>query len=309
MPTYICNLCNFSTSIRKHLETHHNTKKHKNKEEHYGLKFSKSSTNIAQMSTTIAENSTNEHKLDKNYGCEFCNRILKTKANLTRHQKFYCKSYIPPTEMDVMHEKLKNFESLLENQKKQHDKEKKMLFKQIEKLLDKVGNTTNIQNNNIESNIQNNIILNNYGKEDLSHITDKFKKQLIKIPYSMIPKMIEAVHFNDKCPENKNISLTNKKDNLIKIFKDNKWVYQGKEETINSLVDGKYMILDSFFENKFEHSDSENNDDEEPSEEIDKDHFITKSNYIKFREYFEKGDKDIVENLKKECEIVLLNNR
>jgi len=266
MPTYICEICNFSTKIRKHLETHHKTKKHKLNEKNNGNKSPKSSTNIAQMSTTIAENSTKEHKNYKEYGCEFCNRMLKTKANLTRHQKHYCKSYIPPSDMDVMHEKIKNFESLLEDQKKQHDKEKKMLFKQIEKLLDKVGNTTNIQHNNIESNIQNNIILNNYGKEDLSHITDTFKEQLIKIPYSMIPKMIEAVHFNDKRPENKNISLTNKKDNLIKIFKDNKWVYQGKEETINSLVDGKYMILDSFFENKFENSDIEQIESKEQSQ-------------------------------------------
>ena len=151
MPTYYCQICNFKTKIRKHLETHHNTKKHKKNEEKNGGKLVKSSTNIAQMSTTIAENSTNEHKPNKEYGCEFCNKILKTKANLTRHQKYYCKSYIPPTDMDVMHEKIKNFESLLEDQQKQHDKEKKMLFKQIEKLLDKVGNTTNIQTNNIEN--------------------------------------------------------------------------------------------------------------------------------------------------------------
>ena len=301
MPTYYCHVCDFSTQIRTQLKIHHNTKKHKRNEEKYDKELQKSSTNIAEMSTAIAQNSTNEHKPYKKYGCEFCGCQLKTKANLTRHQKYYCKSYIPPSDIDVMHEKIKNFESLLEDQQKQHDKEKKMLFKQIEKLLDKVGNTTNIQTNNIESNIQNNIILNNYGKEDLSHITDKFKEQLIKIPYSMIPKMIEAVHFNDERPENKNISLTNKKDNLIKIFKDNKWVYQGKEETINSLVDGKYLLLDSFYETKFENSGTE------IDEVIEKD--TTKKDYSKFREFFEKGDKELVEKLKRECELVLLNNR
>ena len=137
MPTYICEICKFSTKIRKHLETHHNTKKHKINEQKYGINSEKSSTIIAEMSTTIAENSTKEHKSYKEYGCEFCNKTLKTKANLTRHQKYYCKSYIPPSDMDVMHEKIKNFESLLEDQKKQHDKEKKMLFK----LLDVENNT------------------------------------------------------------------------------------------------------------------------------------------------------------------------
>ena len=296
MPSYMCSLCNFSTKIKKQLEIHHNTKKHKNNEETYPHKLEKDSTNEHKTAQTIAQHSTKQHNPHKKFRCRYCNLMLKTKANLTRHLKMYCKSYIPPNNVEEMEKKIKNIEYLLENQKKQHEKEKKVLYKQIEKLLDKVGNTTTIQTNNIESNIQNNIILNNYGKEDLSHITDCYKSDLLKIPYSMIPKMIEAVHFNDKKPENKNISLTNKKDNLIKIFKDNKWVYQGKEETIHSLVDGKYNILDAFYEN-CNFNDKING------------FALTKINYIKFREYFEKGDKELIEKLKKECELVLLNNR
>ena len=42
----------------------------------------------------------------------------------------------------------------------------------------------------------------------------------------MIPKMIEAVHFNDKKPENKNIMIVNKKENLLKVYKDKKWIYK-----------------------------------------------------------------------------------
>ena len=59
--------------------------------------------------------------------------------------------------------------------------------------------------------------------------------------------MIEAVHFNDERPENKNISLL-PRDNKIKIFTDNKWIYKDKDETGNDLVDGKYYILDNHFE-------------------------------------------------------------
>ena len=36
--------------------------------------MTKSSTNIAEMSTNTAENSTKEHKTYKEYGCEFCNK-------------------------------------------------------------------------------------------------------------------------------------------------------------------------------------------------------------------------------------------
>jgi hypothetical protein len=176
---------------------------------------------------------------------------------------------------------------MLEEQKIQFENERKTLYKQIEKLLDKVGNTTNIQ-----SNVKNTITLNNYGNENLSHITDSLKTQLVKIPYGMIPKLIEQVHFNDEYPENKNIALTNSRDNKIKVFSDNKWVYKDKEETINDLVDGKYYILDTHYEQVNDSLESE-----------------SRTNFIKFKEYFNSEDKEFVNKLKKDCELVLLNNR
>ena len=165
---------------------------------------------------------------------------------------------------------------------------------QINKLIKKVG-TTNITNNNI-NNTQN-IQLNSYGNEDMSHITDSMKSQLLKLPYGMIPKMIEAVHFNKNKPENKNIAFPNKKENKIKIYRNNKWIYRDKDEIINDLMDGKYFILDCHYEeicnNMVDNNISEYN----------------KSGYEKFKKIFDKNDKELHEQLKKECEFVLLNNR
>ena len=79
--------------------------------------------------------------------------------------------------------------------------ERKQYKKQIELLLTKVGNTT------INTTNTNNIQLNSYGNEDMSHISENYKTRLLNIPYGMIPKMIEAVHFNNEKPENKNIVL------------------------------------------------------------------------------------------------------
>ena len=156
-------------------------------------------------------------------------------------------------------------------EQKMYEEERKELYKQINTLLDKVGNTTNIQ-----SNIKNTYHLNSYGNENMNHITDKMKDDLLKIPYGMIPKLIEAVHFNDEHPENKNISLCNVRDNKIKIFSDNKWIYKDKEQTISDLVDGKYYIMDSHFD--------ENSD----NLQID-----SKQNYIKFKSYYDKDDKEL----------------
>ena len=34
-----------------------------------------------------------------------------------------------------------------------------------------------------------------------------------------------------------------------------------------------------------------------------------KTNYLKFKKFYNEGDKEFIEKLKKECEMVLLNNR
>ena len=294
MPVYKCELCNYETKIKPHFTRHISTRKHKRKylnsksHEVENLKESKKEEINLEKSNDLQINNVDKNddheklslKDKTEYICEMCGRVLSSKGHLSRHMISFCPEIKSKKESKLL-------KDLLEEQKQQFENERKSLYKQIEKLLDKVGNTTNIQ-----SNIKNTITLNNYGNENLSHITDQLKTQLIKIPYGMIPKLIEAVHFNDEHPENKNIALTNSRDNKIKVFSDNRWVYKDKEETINDLVDGKYYILDTHFEQV-------NNSLETDS----------RSDFIKFKEYFNSEDKEFVNKLKKDCELVLLNNR
>jgi hypothetical protein len=290
MPVYKCELCNFETKIKPHFNRHIGTAKHKKKylnSKSHELSESKEEKNSDQLVSTQELDNTeiketqSENILSKTeFECEMCGRILSSKGHLTRHIRSFCPENKSKKESKIL-------KDLLEEQKQQFETERKNLYKQIEKLLDKVGNTTNIQ-----SNIKNTITLNNYGNENLSHITNHLKTQLVKIPYGMIPKLIEAVHFNDDHPENKNIALTNSRDNKIKVFSDNRWVYKDKEETINDLVDGKYYILDTHFEEVNESLETE-----------------SISDFIKFKEYFNLEDKEFVNKLKKDCELVLLNNR
>ena len=295
MPLYKCELCNFETKIKPHFNRHISTAKHKKKylnsqsHDNESQKKQKSEEQEQDLNnTTKDEHCQNEivivkkeKKKESNlFKCEMCGRELSTKGHLTRHIRSYCPAIKQKKESNIL-------KDMLEEQKIQFENERKNLYKQIEKLLDKVGNTTNIQ-----SNVKNTITLNNYGNENLSHITDSLKTQLVKIPYGMIPKLIEQVHFNDEYPENKNIALTNSRDNKIKVFSDNKWVYKDKEETINDLVDGKYYILDTHYEQVNDSLETE-----------------SRTNFIKFKEYFNSEDKEFVNKLKKDCELVLLNNR
>ena len=278
MPVFFCDSCNYETSLSQNYRRHIKTKKHlvniNGGIEKYELLEGKSQKE-PEKSQKEPEKSQKEPEKSQEYSCDYCDEQFKTYANMRRHEIHRCKH-----RYDDM-----SYKKLFIESKQQMEKEKKELRKQIEILLNKVGDTT------INNNTQN-IQLNSYGKEDLDHITDTMKTQLLKIPYGMIPKMIEAVHFNNDKPENKNIAFTNKKENKIKVYSGDKWIYKDKDDIIYDLIDGKYFILDNHYDSVVE---SLNN--------------TSKTTYEKFRTFFDENDKILHDQLKKECEFVLLNNR
>ena len=301
MPIYNCVHCNYSSKLKANFERHEKSKKHRNKLIELGL-LPKETDHIIQNNPATIQNNPQiiqnnpannpaiiQNNPAKSFKCSFCPKTFTIHANKRRHEMYRCKENPDFMDklLDAKNTKIKtlqkNYETL-KQEKEEWKQEKEKLYNQVSTLLDKVGDT----------NIQNNIILNNFGKEDLSHITDALKDELLKIPYCAIPKMIEAIHFNDEKPENKNILLPNKKENLVKVYEDNKWVYKNKSETISDLVDSKYNIIDDHY------------DDLDSKNEVSP---FVKTTFTKFRKVYDEGDAEMVEKLKKECELVLLNNR
>lgn len=305
MPLYKCVHCDYSTKFKADFRKHLKTNKHRNRLIELGIEAKEQGVmNQNEPKMNQNEPAMNQNEPAKNtemnqnepamnqkmFKCRFCESIFNTRASCRRHEIHRCKENPDFVDkiIDAKNSKIKNLqkdkEALLQDKEKL-EREKKELYKQVSKLLDKVGDTTNIQNN---------LIMNNYGKEDLSHITDSLKTNLLNMPYCAIPKMIEAIHFNDEKPENKNIVLPNKKDNLVKVFQGDKWVYKNKSETITDLVDSKYTIIDDHYE------DLDSREQVNPQ---------VKTTFTKFRKFYEDGDAEMVEKLKRECELVLLNNR
>ena len=297
MTLYNCNHCIFSTKLKGDYRRHIKSNKHRNKLIKFGITLEEkgliiqNNPPIIQNNPPIIQNNPliiqNNPPNGLNYKCDFCEKTFTMHLNKRRHEIHRCRDNPDFVDkiINAKNSKIKNLQKdkeSLEKDKEKLEKDKKELYKQVSKLLDKVGDTTNIQTN---------LILNNYGNEDLSHITDKLKTKLLNMPYDAIPKMIEAIHFNNDKPENKNIMLPNKKENLVKIFQGDKWVYKNKDDTITELVDRKYNILDDHYE------------------EIYSEDANIKTTFTKFRKFYDEGDAEMIESLKKECEIVLLNNR
>ena len=250
---YKCELCLFGTNLKMDFNRHLNTKKH-------------------------IRNTENQPVVHK---CQHCSKVFKSNASKRRHELHRCKenTYNIKQNLESKEEEIKTMKS-----------ERIDLYKKIDKLIDKVGDT------NIQANITNNITLNSYGREDYGHINDALLNYLVTIPFGMIPKMIEETHFNNDKPENKNIKMTlaNKRDNIIQVYQNDNWIYKDKSQVLEDLMDSKYSVIDTHYD-KLENSNSLT-----PN---------VKMKYLKFRKFFDEGDQEMVASLKKECELVLLNNR
>ena len=272
MVLYECKMCKFSTKLKTDYTRHIKTKKHRVNTGIIiaeGKETAPKSPNDLKMTSNDLKMTSNDLKMTTNikpFSCNFCGITFSTKPHKRRHELHYCK------EIPVNNQYKKD--------KIEWVKEKNKLYNQIDALIKKVGNTTTTNNLNINS----------YGDEDMSHITDQFKTNLLKGPYGMITKMIEAVHFNDKKPENKNLTITNKKDNKIKIVKNGKWEYCKKSDILNDIINNNYYLLDSHY-------------DDIGNEILNE---IQKHQYSDFKKEFVKGD--LTKETQEDIEILILNN-
>ena len=293
MEKYECKLCKYETYNLSNYRKHLKTKKHKNREEELGVEM-KNTINIEQKTDkkrTLVEKKGQKTDSKRTFSskkvinvCKYCEKEFSSRQTLLRHEKKYCKNKEDlTTKLDIQAEIIER----LEEEKREYKKEKEKLYKQIEELIKKAGNTTIHHGSTITNNTIN---LNSYGKEDLSHITDSFKTQLIKGPFGMIPKMIEAVHFNDKKPENKNIALSNMNGKYINVYKEGKWMYCNKNDVMDELMETNYYILDSHYE-----------DNEEELNETQK------KRYEKFQDKY--GNGDLEKDTKENINLVFLNGK
>ena len=301
MPIYKCDNCNYSTTIKTHYNKHLKTKKHINKLKEIDNKIieklsnphksAQTTHNPSQMTHNPSQMTHNPSQIMKYsddfiFMCEYCNKSFNRKDNLKRHIKTYCEN---KKENDNKNKELK---IIIEHQKIELEKQKEFYKEEIEKLHQKIEILILQKNTPTIINIDKQINLNNYGSEDLSHITENFKNQMLKIPFVAIPKMIEEVHFSEKKPENNNIKLTNKKDNYVKVYQGDKWIFKDRKSTIKQLMDDKYTIIDNHYEEYKE---------EPKPKHVD-------SQYKKFKEMYNDGDRDLHNEIRVDCELLLLNN-
>jgi len=302
MPSYECYYCLFESRYKNDYKRHLNTLKHQWNEDEYGddtwwnMKSPKNHPKITQNDISDDPKITQNPKkniLSEQPKCDHCCKTFTTQAHVSRHMIHNCK----------VKKQNAAYENTIEHQKQL-----------ITTLSNKVGDTnitnnitgntlnnntitSNTLNNTITSNTlnnnnNNNIILNPYGQEDFSHITDDMALALLKQPYEMIPKLFELLHFNKDQPKNNNIRYQNKKENMVEIWVDNAWKYRDKNTILDRIINEHYNWFDNMYESLQEHLRVRN-----------------KRIYDEFTALYNADDPTLYDNMRHKCCIHILNAR
>jgi hypothetical protein len=158
------------------------------------------------------------------FSCQYCCKSFTRKYNKSNHEVKCDKN--PLSIIEELKQKIEKYEKEKSNNQ----------------TINQVVTNGNIVNNN------NQIIINNFGNEDISHITERQLIKAFKMCKEFPLEMIKITHFNKNKPENHNIYKPNFKDKYVKYFNDSVWKIGDAKKIITELYMSKMDIAEEKFE-------------------------------------------------------------
>jgi hypothetical protein len=158
------------------------------------------------------------------FSCQYCSKVFTRKYNKFNHEVKCDKN--PLLIIEELKQKIEKYEKEQGNNQ----------------TINQVVTNGNIVNNN------NQIIINNFGCEDTSHITEKQLIKAFKMCKEFPLEMIKFTHFNKDKPETHNIYKPNFKDKYVKYFNDSVWKIGDAKKIITELYMSKMDIAEEKFE-------------------------------------------------------------
>jgi len=247
-------------------------------------------TNVTDVTKNVTKNVTKCNK----FVCNNCNKILNNRQSKWRHEK-KC-DIVPAKIQDIeVDDKLEKIEKENLEMKAEMTKLKDLLQKALKihpKTLQKINNQLNNTNNGT---INNNTVIIQLGKEDLTKMLTMDEKISILNRQAMgINDLVKLVHTSGKYQKCMNVYITNLQNTIGYMYdeKHNNFIAVNKNELLNDLVDSRMYDIEKFYDKlqtKFE---------PEKAKRIKK--FIDRM----------KNGEDCLKDLKKEeIKLILYNNR
>ena len=191
--------------------------------------------------------------MDISITCSVCSKIYKTQHGYNNHislnrckindDSVICK-YCNKSFSNKYHRKTHELKCI------NHYKNTiQQLQEEIQKLKESSTTiVTNINGNINNNNNTQNIIINNFGNEDISHVTKKQILRALRMNKECPVELVKLIHFNNDKPENHNIYKPNFKDKYVKYYENNIWKIGDLMKVVTELYLSKMDIAEEKFE-------------------------------------------------------------
>ena len=219
------------------------------------------------------------YQYDSQDNCKYCLKKFSNKYNKTRHETTCSKRVAEELLKPSADGKIQALENKI--------KELETMIKQGINPIPSVITNTMTTNNTV---IQNFFVINKYGHEDLSHLTDSQKLNNLRKIYMSIPSFILLKHFDKDHPENSNVYVSNLKTPYALIYNGNSWVVTDRNKLLQEMYDDNYCeVIHNYKEMKAQLDDKT----------IDA-----------FRRFLNDQDDDkLISKMKNDIKLILYNNR
>lgn len=174
------------------------------------------------------------------FQCEYCGKYFNQSQGKYQHKQ-RCKAKTQSVEerLDELQSKVSYLES--------KNKALETIVSQVGASSNSTGEHANVIINNGTINQNNVYILNNFGNENLDHITHDFIKYCIMNNVSGMKSLIEKIHFSEEAPENKNVRMRSLKNNLVEVHNDNRWIVKDVQDATETMIRKGCNIFNAYY--------------------------------------------------------------
>lgn len=212
---YTCARCGYATSVKGNLKKHFYRKT--------PCTPSLSEVDISHLRCMF------EDVCDaiKRFQCRWCEKGFSSSQGRYQHQQHHCMHRPKERSCSTIKEELETLRTM------------------VTQLTNQglTSSTTNTNCNNTTQNIQVNVV-NAFGKEDTSHLTQPFLDRCVRRTNQGIIDLLEKLHFDPQTSgRNANVRCCNKKLPLCETNDGTRWKYARKETVLNEMIDKGHTIL------------------------------------------------------------------
>jgi hypothetical protein len=194
-------------------------------------------------------NNTNIATIPTIYRCDYCDKDYKYRQGLCKH-RLKCPHYIKEKEireeLSISRTELTRLKDKLFHKTVSNKNNKKA----IKKIINNINNSTNNNTTNNTNNIQinNHIHINPLGKEDLSFITTKDKRRILKCKYDGFIELTKLIYSK---PENMNFYKPNKKEDVMAYINEKGEIQHGNYSIVsNDIINSSMNRFDTMYDNE-----------------------------------------------------------